>query len=78
MQRAKSEGDQERWDRLSRQSVALETERRQIRKEYAGRVECIRAAIITHLSRAEHFDGVNIRAPETLGWNAPGRCVRTV
>ena len=33
MQRAKSEGDQERWDRLSRQSVALETERRQLRKE---------------------------------------------
>jgi len=33
MQRAKSEGDQERWDRLSRESVALETERRQLRKE---------------------------------------------
>jgi DNA primase len=33
MQRAKSEGDQERWDRLSHQSVALETERRQLRKE---------------------------------------------
>ena len=28
-----SEGDQERWDRLSHQSVALETERRQLRKE---------------------------------------------
>ena len=33
MQRAKSEGDQVRWDRLSRESVALETERRQLRKE---------------------------------------------
>ena len=33
MQRAKSEGDQDRWDRLSRESVALETERRQLRKE---------------------------------------------
>ncbi|MEO6532825.1 MAG: DNA primase [Pseudolysinimonas sp.] len=33
MQRAKSEGDQERWDRLSHESVALETERRQLRKE---------------------------------------------
>ena len=33
MQRAKSEGDQERWNRLSRESVALETERRQLRKE---------------------------------------------
>ena len=33
MQRAKSEGDQERWDRLSRESVALETARRQLRKE---------------------------------------------
>jgi DNA primase len=33
MQRAKADGDQERWDRLSRESVALEIERRQIRKE---------------------------------------------
>ncbi|MEP6843071.1 MAG: DNA primase [Pseudolysinimonas sp.] len=33
MQRAKSEGDHERWDRLSLESVALETERRQLRKE---------------------------------------------
>ena len=33
MQRAKAEGDQERWDRLSRESAALETERRQLRKE---------------------------------------------
>jgi DNA primase len=33
MQRAKADGDQERWERLSRESVALEIERRQIRKE---------------------------------------------
>ena len=33
MQRSKSEGDQERWTRLSLQSAALETERRQLRKE---------------------------------------------
>jgi DNA primase len=33
MQRAKSEGDQVRWEKLSRDSVALETERRQLRKE---------------------------------------------
>ncbi|MDP9026488.1 MAG: DNA primase, partial [Actinomycetota bacterium] len=33
MKRAKAEGDQVRWDRLSRESVALEIERRQIRKE---------------------------------------------
>ncbi|HEY4225277.1 MAG TPA: DNA primase [Pseudolysinimonas sp.] len=33
MQRAKSEGDQDRWEKLSRESVALETERRQLRKE---------------------------------------------
>jgi len=33
MQRAKADGDQERWSRLSRESVALEIERRQIRKE---------------------------------------------
>ena len=33
MQRAKSEGDQERWTRLSLESAALETERRQLRKE---------------------------------------------
>ncbi len=33
MQRAKSEGDQERWTRLSLESAALETERRQLRNE---------------------------------------------
>lgn len=33
MQRAKADGDTERWERLSRESVALEIERRQIRKE---------------------------------------------
>ncbi len=33
MQRAKSEGDEVRWEKLSRESVALETERRQLRKE---------------------------------------------
>ncbi len=33
MQRAKAEGDQERWNVLQRQSAALEIERRQLRKE---------------------------------------------
>ena len=33
MQRANAEGDRERWTRLSRESAALETERRQLRKE---------------------------------------------
>ena len=33
MQRATAEGDTDRWAELSRRSVALETERRQLRKE---------------------------------------------
>ncbi len=33
MQRAKAEGDQERWELLQRQSAKLEIERRQLRKE---------------------------------------------
>jgi DNA primase len=33
MQRASAEGDTERWNDLSRRSVALETERRQLRNE---------------------------------------------
>jgi DNA primase len=33
MQRASAEGDTERWNELSRRSVALETERRQLRNE---------------------------------------------
>ena len=33
MQRASADGDTERWGELSRRSVALETERRQLRKE---------------------------------------------
>jgi DNA primase len=33
MQRATAEGDQDRWDKLSRRSMELESERRQLRKE---------------------------------------------
>ena len=33
MQRASADGDTARWGELSRRSVALETERRQLRKE---------------------------------------------
>jgi DNA primase len=33
MQRASADGDTDRWTELSRRSVALETERRQLRKE---------------------------------------------